>query len=383
MLVLRAAEFLFYHILLTLVDRVSRLPRDGAMPEAMRLYRENIALKAQLDVLEQLLARADGKRRVPLSTRAAQVFAYLLTRGDQPFQRYYLSASIATLRRWATRFRALRRLGHRGGRPPVDEKVIELIVTLKRENPSWGQRRIQEELRRMGVRISQPTIQRILRENGFSPRPGRKIDFERVRSSVKDALWAVDFFAVKTAKGAWLQALVVIDIHTRELLDLRVHDGWDVDSAWTARTFAGILRRTGRSPGGVVHDHGPHFLGQFTRALNVLGIADELTPPGLPSMNCYAERAIWSVRYELLRHVPVADADRLQFYLDEYRRYANADRAHQGLGGRTPDDAANDRPVAEVVDLAALRARRLVRRTYAHGLLQAYELVDDGARRAA
>jgi hypothetical protein len=52
-LVLRTAEFFFYDLLLVLVDRVSRLPRGEAMPEAMRLYRENIALKAQLEALER------------------------------------------------------------------------------------------------------------------------------------------------------------------------------------------------------------------------------------------------------------------------------------------------------------------------------------------
>jgi hypothetical protein len=54
-LLLRTTEFVFYHLLLSLVDRVSRLPRDTTVPEAMRLYRENIALKAQLDALERRL----------------------------------------------------------------------------------------------------------------------------------------------------------------------------------------------------------------------------------------------------------------------------------------------------------------------------------------
>ena len=62
-LALRTTEFLFYHLLLTLVDRVSRLPREAPMPEAMRLYRENIALKAQLDVLAQHIARSEKKPR--------------------------------------------------------------------------------------------------------------------------------------------------------------------------------------------------------------------------------------------------------------------------------------------------------------------------------
>ena len=37
---LRAVEFGYYHVLLSTVDRVSRLPRNTKVPEAMRLYRE-------------------------------------------------------------------------------------------------------------------------------------------------------------------------------------------------------------------------------------------------------------------------------------------------------------------------------------------------------
>lgn len=378
-LTLRTVEFGFYHVLLSTVDRVSRLPRNTTMPEAARLYRENIALKAQLDALEAELAQRTEPAPTPMSTRAAQVFAYLLTRGDEPFQRYFLSASLRTIKRWATRFRSLRRSVSTGGRPPLDEKVVELILTLKRENRAWGHRRIREELRRMGIRVSEPTVARILREHGFSPRPGRKLDFERVRSTAKDALWALDYFAVQTAKGVWLQALLVIDVHTRELLELRVHDGWDVDSVWTSRVFNEVLGRTKRQPKAVVHDHGTHFLGQFQRQLRVLEVDEEVTPTGLPSMNCYAERAIGSVRRELLRHIRVADATELQFYLDEYRRYANTERPHQGIAGRTPDEFSKAMPEAEIIDLADVRKRRLERRPYAHGILRGYALVEDAA----
>lgn len=83
-LTLRVVEFGFYHLLQTTVDPVSRLPRNTTMPEAARLYRENIALKAQLDALEAELAQRTEPAPTPMATRAAQVFAYLLTRGDEP-----------------------------------------------------------------------------------------------------------------------------------------------------------------------------------------------------------------------------------------------------------------------------------------------------------
>lgn len=136
-LAFRTFEFLFYHVLLSLVDRVARLPRTTMLPEAARLYRQNIALKAQLDALEDHLARIENKRRAkPLSVRAAQVFALLLTRGDEQFLRYFLSSPRATIERWLTRFRALwgRSLS---GRPRTDVDVEDLVVTLKRENPSY------------------------------------------------------------------------------------------------------------------------------------------------------------------------------------------------------------------------------------------------------
>jgi hypothetical protein len=173
----------------------------------------------------------------------------------------------------------------------------------------------------------------------------------------------------------WLQALLVVDIYTRELLELRVHDGWEVDSRWTIRTFNAILARTKRKPIAVLQDHGTHFMGQFKRQLPILDIDDEVTPVGLPSLNCYAESAIGGVRRELLRHIRVADADELQFYLDEFRRYATVDRAHQGIDGRTPHEQSTDAPQVELLDLAEIRTRRLVRRDYAHGLFHGYDLV--------
>lgn len=114
----------------------------------------------------------------------------------------------------------------------------------------------------------------------------------------------------------------------------------------------------------------------------MLEIESELTPVHVPQMNGYAERAIGSVRRELLRHIRVADAKELQFYLDEYRRYANTERPHQRIEGRTPEERSKDAPLAEVIDLATVRRRRLERRAYAHGLLQGYSLVEDAARSA-
>ena len=53
-------EFLFFHVLITIMDRISRLPRHSTPPELMRLYRENIALKSQVRALVLELDAAKG-----------------------------------------------------------------------------------------------------------------------------------------------------------------------------------------------------------------------------------------------------------------------------------------------------------------------------------
>ncbi len=191
-------ELLFFHVLITIVDRVSRQPRHSTPPELMRLYRESIALKSQVRALVLELEAAKGnKPTVSVRTRAAQVLAYLLTRKDKAFTHLYLSASESALRRWTTRFRPGPWRWRRKpcGRPPLAKEIVALIVTFKRENPVWGARRIQDELARMGIQVSQPTIQKVLRENGFSPKEGHPINWERYTSTVKDFLWALDFFS--------------------------------------------------------------------------------------------------------------------------------------------------------------------------------------------
>ncbi|ADO70244.1 hypothetical protein [Stigmatella aurantiaca] len=74
-IMLRVIELAYYKALLTAVDRITRLPRTSTMPEAMRLYRENIALKAQIYVLEAELDRRTQPAPLPMAARAAQVFA--------------------------------------------------------------------------------------------------------------------------------------------------------------------------------------------------------------------------------------------------------------------------------------------------------------------
>jgi putative transposase len=53
---------------------------------------------------------------------------------------------------------------HRSGRPPLNDATAALIERMAKENKTWGYKRIQGELLKLGHRVSASTISRILKQ---------------------------------------------------------------------------------------------------------------------------------------------------------------------------------------------------------------------------
>ena len=57
------------------------------------------------------------------------------------------------------------------GRPSTTAAIKKLVIRLATENPSWGHRRVQGELVRLGHRIAASTVWQILHDAGIDPAP--------------------------------------------------------------------------------------------------------------------------------------------------------------------------------------------------------------------
>ena len=64
-LIFKTIQFTLYHLLIVVVDRISRLPRSGVQPEVERILRENPALKAQVRTLVLELKSERGTQPEP------------------------------------------------------------------------------------------------------------------------------------------------------------------------------------------------------------------------------------------------------------------------------------------------------------------------------
>src|ERR1035441_4143266 len=102
----------------------------------------------------------------------------------------------------------------RAGRPRIPPDLQRLIRTMARENPSWGQERIANELLvKLGLRVSPRTIRKYLPESPGAPGDNRRRD-QRWSTFLKNhatAIIACDFFVVASASFRIFYVLVVME----------------------------------------------------------------------------------------------------------------------------------------------------------------------------
>jgi hypothetical protein len=126
----------------------------------------------------------------------------------------------ATILRWHRRLvtRKWTQPCRRGGRPPLDDHLVALILRLARENPRWGYRRIQGELKKLGIRVAATTIRAVLLGNGLGPAPRRaSVTWRAFLRAQASGIIATDFFTVETVRLKTLYVLFFIELHTRQV----------------------------------------------------------------------------------------------------------------------------------------------------------------------
>ena len=248
------------------------------------------------------------------------------------------------------------------GRPPTSAELRRLIVRLANENPTWGHRRIQGELARLGHTIAKTTVWKILTDNGIEPSPNRsEVTWNEFLHS--QAAVACDFFTVDTALLRRYYVLFFIKVQTREVF----YAGATANptGAWTTQAARNLFLRHSAQldgAGALVRDRGSQFIDTFDEIFRAEGFKILKTPVRTPVANSFAERWIGSIRRELLDRTIIWNRRQLERLVGDYIEHYNQHRPHQSLGQRppTPDHGPPEAPPATVTVLRTSRCDGLI-----------------------
>ena len=287
---------------------------------------ENVALRHQLAVLQRSVRRPRFRRRDRifwlwlarlwagwrdslLIVRPATVLAW----HRQGLQLYW---------RWKSRCRS-------SGRPQLDLEIRTLIRRMARENPTWGRRRIQAELRFLGYEVAELTVAKYMRRN--SPRPSSTWR-TFLRAHIGEIV-AVDFFVVPTLTFRLLFGFLILRHDRRELVHVNVTD--HPTAAWAAHQLVESFPEE-TAPKYLLRDRDAIYGDVFVRRVDGLGMSEILIAPRAPWQNPFAEPVIGSIRRECLDQVIVINERHLRRLLRSYLVYYNDTRPHQSLGNDSP-----------------------------------------------
>ena len=226
----------------------------------------------------------------------------------------------------------------RGGRPSVDADLIALIRQMWQANPTWGSPRIQAELAKLGIRISDSTIRRYRPKHR---RPPSALTWRTFLHSHAKALVAIDFFTVPTATFRVLYVLLVLAHERRRVLHFNITQA--PSAAWTAQQVVEAFPFT-TPPRYLLRDRDAIYGADFVRRVEGLGLEQKLIAPRSPWQNPMVERLVGSLRRECLDHVILLNQEHLRRILTDYLSYYHRHRTHRSLEQDCPEPRAVEPP---------------------------------------
>ena len=253
------------------------------------LAAENLFLRKQLAMYRE---RGLKPRRPDTASR----FTLALLSSAFDWRDALLVVQPRTLVRWHRQgFRLLWRWKSRPGRPRIPMELRQLIRRMARENVTWGEERIANELLiKLGLRVSPRTVRKYMpREPRGEPR-GDQRWATFVRNHAK-AIVACDFCVTVTATFRLLYVFVVMEHGSRRLLHCNVTR--HPSAEWTMQQLREAIP-SNHPYRFLIHDRDSIYAESLDRSIACMRLSVVKTPYKSPQANSLCERLIGSARDE-------------------------------------------------------------------------------------
>ena len=207
---------------------------------------------------------------------------------------------------------------------------------MARENPSWGEERIANELwLKLGLCVSPRTVRKYLPKH-FDRGRNHSIPSQCWRTFVRNhaaAIVACDFCMVVTATFRLLYVFVLMEHATRRILHC------NVTAHPTAQWILQQLREAMPSDHGyrfLIHDRDCIFSQQLDQQVQHLRLRVLKTPVRSTQANAFCERLLGTLRRECLDFLIPLTEHHLWRLLHGWATHYNTGRPHMSLGPGLP-----------------------------------------------
>ena len=234
---------------------------------------------------------------------------------------------------------------------PADMDLRDEMQKIALEWPSYGSRRITQELKARGWEVNRKRVQRLMREDNLlcvvkrkfvvttDSAHGLKVYPNRAASMILtgvDQLWVADITYIRLEEE-FVYLAVILDAYSRRVIGWHLDDGLDDSLTLTALRMA-LRDRTVR-PGLVHHsDRGVQYAsGDYTDLLKDNGIDISMSRKANPWDNAACESFMKTLKYEEVYRTEYRNMMHARAAIGEFlEKVYHEKRLHSALAYRSP-----------------------------------------------
>jgi len=255
---------------------------------------------------------------------------------------FLTSTYISLLKKWAIKqkIRKDRKKAKKPGRPSTPEYIVDIILSIKKENQGYSPGMIARILKtQLNISIHKKTVQAILKENGYPPNPPGKIHPPKKDPSWKawinnQLVCAIDFKCIIDFWGNQMFILNIIHHGQRRLI--RSMATYNPTAAWVAQQIREAFPYD-TAPKMMVMDRDTIFSPLVKHTLPNMGIQVRRIDYKCPWQNGVVERFNLTLQTELLSLITAINLTHINKLLRQYREYYNTARPHMTNNDFPPD----------------------------------------------
>jgi len=338
------------------------------------LWRRRTAVAAENLFLRKQLTLFREREKKAMRTTPADRFVFSKLARWFDWRSALMIVKPATLIGWhRNAFRLFWRWKSRPvGRPRVTVEVRELIRRLAAENPTWGEKRIADELfLKLQIRLSPRTVAKYSKQLP-RPRGSRDQRWSTFLKNHANAIVACDFFTVVTACFRVLYVFVALEVGSRRLIHFNTTE--HPTAEWTLQQLREALPGDGEYKF-LLHDRHKTFSVGLDEEVASWGIEVLKSPVHAPTANAFCERLIGTIRRECLDYLIPLSESHVKRTLREWSNHYNSGRPHQSLGPGIPDQVGQKLPTNDEMEVIS-KGRRIIAKSILGGLHHEYRWAD-------